>query len=133
MTARRRHAPQFVTDPVARMSSDFVRLALPVARLVVPMRSALFPAGGNPMIPRALTHPTAWDPDMLVSAPFPEPRRPNEAYARSRQMQSSVRQSHSRPCTTQAITPFEKISFNTPFFLFVQLKATELNDLTARP
>src|SRR6516165_12287406 len=81
MTARRRHAPSVLGLCYA---TGGVLTALPVTGFMVPMRTTLFPAGRNPVITPPFTDPTALDPDVLVPAPFPISRRPNEAHARRR-------------------------------------------------
>src|SRR5579863_2102650 len=59
-------------------------LALPVSRLMVPMRTPLVPAIGNPVIAAPLAHPVSGDPDVRMIAPLPETRRPNVTDARRR-------------------------------------------------
>src|SRR5580658_5914385 len=59
-------------------------LALPVSRLMVPVRTPLVPAIGNPVIAAPLAHPVSGDPDVRMIAPLPETRRPNVTDARRR-------------------------------------------------
>src|SRR5579863_7279805 len=59
-------------------------LALPASRLMVPVRTALFPAIGNPVIAAPLAHPTSRDPDVRMIAPLPVTRRPDITDARRR-------------------------------------------------
>ena len=59
-------------------------LTLPMSPLVVPMRTALFPTVRNPAISMALMNPPASDPNVIMAAVIPIPRRPNVARARRR-------------------------------------------------
>src|ERR1700722_15647919 len=58
--------------------------ALPMTSFVVPMRSALLPTVGNPVIPPALTDPTTWNPHVFVATVLPKSRCPNKAHTRRR-------------------------------------------------
>src|SRR5271156_10297 len=55
------------------------RSALPAPRLMVPVRTALIPVVGYPVITAALVYVVAAHPNVLVAAPLPEPRCPHKA------------------------------------------------------
>jgi hypothetical protein len=58
--------------------------ALPVSRLMMPMRTSLFPTSGDPVIAATLADVVAGSPNMCVISPLPKSRRPNETDARFR-------------------------------------------------
>src|ERR1700690_1618661 len=67
--------------PPARLSRG---LSFPMTLVMVPVRSALFPAVRHPVVASALADPAATHPNVLVSAPLPISRRPHKTYARRR-------------------------------------------------
>lgn len=107
--------------------------ALPVATLMVPMRTALIPTIGNPVVATTLVDIVARSPDVSAIAPLPESRRPHESDARFRDgldadrrrgprryrrtLQPTrwwVRQPHSRQSPSPTAMPCENLSFHTP-------------------
>jgi NodT family efflux transporter outer membrane factor (OMF) lipoprotein len=74
---RRLHRPPLENQPSLEQ-----RLALPMAPLMVPVRTALVPTIGHPVVAVALMHVVTGHPDVCATPPFPKSRRPDESGAR---------------------------------------------------